>query len=244
MMKETVTPYNDGDAKKRQVSRMFNQIANRYDLLNRLTSFGIDIIWRKRAIAELDKNKHQKILDVATGTADVALEIRQQIPDIEHVTGLDISSEMLAVGREKVAAKGWTQQITLVEGDSEDLPFADNSFDAVTVAFGVRNFENLAKGLKEIHRVLRPGGKLVVLEFSHPTAFPIKQLFNFYFKNILPLIGGVISKDKSAYQYLYDSVQAFLDQKAFVQQLNDLGYNSNQCKSLTFGVCSLYTGFK
>jgi demethylmenaquinone methyltransferase / 2-methoxy-6-polyprenyl-1,4-benzoquinol methylase len=243
-MKEQVTPYQTEEAKKSQVSRMFNRIASSYDLLNRLTSFGIDVIWRKKAIAQLNASEHHKILDVATGTADVALEIRRQLPTVEHITGLDISSEMLAFGREKVAKKGWDKQITLIEGDSEAIPFADNSFDAVTVAFGVRNFENLALGLQEIHRVLRPGGKLVVLEFSHPTIFPVKQLFNFYFKYILPLIGRVISKDQSAYQYLYDSVQAFLDQEAFLQQLTQLGYKSNQCKPLTFGVCSLYTGIK
>ena len=243
-MKEQVTPYGDGDAKKSQVSRMFNRIASSYDLLNRMTSLGIDIIWRKRAIAQLNPKDHKKILDVATGTADVALEIRKQMPGVEHITGLDISSEMLAFGREKVSKKGWDDQITLVEGDSEDLPFADNTFDAVTVAFGVRNFEHLEVGLKEIHRVIRPGGKLVVLEFSHPQAFPIKQLFNLYFKYILPSIGRVISKDKKAYQYLYESVQAFLNQEAFLAQLSQIGFKSNQCRSLTFGISSLYTGIK
>lgn len=243
-MKEQVTPYGGGEAKKSQVSKMFNRIASSYDLLNRVTSMGIDVIWRRRAIAELDPEKHRKVLDVATGTADVALEIRRQIPDIEQIIGLDISAEMLVFGREKIARKGWEDQITLVEGDSEDLPFEDNTFDAVTVAFGVRNFEHLAQGLKEIHRVLRPGGKLVVLEFSHPTAFPIKQLFNIYFKYILPAIGRVISKDKKAYQYLYESVQAFLNQEAFLEQLSQLGYKSNKCRSLTFGISSLYTGIK
>lgn len=243
-MTQPVTPYGSGEAKKSQVSTMFNRIAASYDLLNRLTSFGIDVIWRKRAIAQLDAQQHHRILDVATGTADVALEIRRQIPNVEHITGLDISTEMLAFGREKVAKKGWDKQITLIEGDSEDLPFADNTFDAVTVAFGVRNFEHLEQGLREIHRVLRPGGKLVVLEFSHPTAFPIKQLFNFYFKYILPAVGRVISKDEKAYTYLYDSVQAFLNREAFLQQLSHLGYKSNQCKSLTFGISSLYTGIK
>lgn len=243
-MSKTVTPYGTEESKKEQVSKMFDRIAGNYDLLNRMTSLGVDTIWRKRMIAQLDDKKHQRILDVATGTADVALAIRSKYPKVEHITGLDISPDMLAVGREKVAKKGWTKQITLVDGDSEALPFEDNSFDAVTVAFGVRNFENLAQGLSEIQRVLRPGGKLVVLEFSHPRVFPIKQLFNFYFKYILPTIGGVISKDKSAYQYLYESVQAFLDQEAFVAQLNELGYKSNQCKALTFGICSLYTGYK
>jgi demethylmenaquinone methyltransferase/2-methoxy-6-polyprenyl-1,4-benzoquinol methylase len=243
-MKEQVTPYDDGAAKKSQVSRMFNRIASSYDLLNRMTSLGIDITWRRKAIAQLNEKEHRKILDVATGTADVALEIRKQMPTVEHITGLDISSEMLAFGREKVSKKGWDDKITLVEGDSEDLPFEDNSFDAVTVAFGVRNFENLEKGLQEIHRVIRPGGKLVVLEFSHPQAFPIKQLFNFYFKYILPSIGHVISNDKKAYQYLYESVQAFLDQEAFLEQLSKIGFKSNQCRSLTFGISSLYTGIK
>ncbi|MEZ4983743.1 MAG: bifunctional demethylmenaquinone methyltransferase/2-methoxy-6-polyprenyl-1,4-benzoquinol methylase UbiE [Saprospiraceae bacterium] len=243
-MTQPVTPYGSSDSKKNQVSTMFNRIASSYDLLNRLTSFGIDVIWRKKAIAHLNPQEHRKILDVATGTADVALEIRRQLPEVEHITGLDISAEMLVVGREKIARKAWDKQISLIEGDSEDLPFEDNTFDAVTVAFGVRNFEHLEKGLAEIYRVLRPGGKLVVLEFSHPTVFPIKQLFNFYFRYILPFVGRVISKDEKAYTYLYDSVQAFLDQKAFLQQMSSIGYKSNQCKSLTFGISSLYIGIK
>jgi len=243
-MKEQVTPYQSGEAKKEQVSTMFNRIASSYDLLNRMTSLGIDVIWRKRAIAQLKDGEHRRILDVATGTADVAIEIRKQLPNVEHITGLDISAEMLAVGREKVSKKGWDEQITLIEGDSEAMPFEDNSFDAVTAAFGVRNFENLEKGMREIHRVLRPGGTLVVLEFSHPTAFPIKQLFNLYFKYILPTIGSVISKDKKAYRYLYESVQAFLNQEQFLAQLSQIGFKSNQCKSLTFGISSLYIGTK
>jgi len=242
-MKKQVTPYKSSDGKKSQVSRMFDKVASSNDLLNRLTSLGIDIIWRKKAIGSLDKS-HKKILDVATGTADVALEINKQFPYAEEIIGLDISPEMLNKGREKIAKKGLSERIQLVEGDSENLPYEENYFDAITVAFGVRNFEDLPKGLSELYRVLKPGGQLMVLEFSHPTVFPVKQLFNFYFKYILPAIGRVISSDKEAYQYLYDSVQAFPNQEGFLTLLQQSGFKSNQCKPLTFGICSIYIGIK
>lgn len=242
-MKEQVTPYKTSEGKKSQVSKMFDKVASSYDLLNRLTTLGIDIIWRKKAINTLDRS-HKKILDVATGTADVALEINKQFPDAEQIIGLDISPEMLNKGREKIANKGLSDRIKLVEGDSENLPYEDHYFDAITVSFGVRNFEDLPKGLSELQRVLKPGGQLMVLEFSHPTVFPIKQLFNFYFKYILPSIGRVISSDKDAYQYLYDSVQAFPNNEGFLKLLHQSGFKSNQCKPLTFGICSIYTGIK
>jgi demethylmenaquinone methyltransferase/2-methoxy-6-polyprenyl-1,4-benzoquinol methylase len=242
-MGKSVKPYNEAESKKEQVSSMFNKIAPYYDFLNRLLSLGIDTIWRKRAIAQLDAGQAKMILDVATGTADVALQTARQLaPD--KIVGLDISTQMLDIGRTKIKKQGLDTIIELQEGDSENLPFEDETFDAITVAFGVRNFENLEKGLQEMQRVLKKNGKLVVLEFSKPTIFPFKQLFNFYFKNILPLIGRITSKDPRAYKYLYESVQAFPDGDRFIDVLERTGYKSNKCIPLTLGICSIYVGDK
>ena len=204
---------------------------------------GIDTIWRRKAIAAIKNRQASKLLDVATGTADLAVEINRQLKP-QQIIGMDLSNEMLEVGRTKIAKKGLDKLITLEQGDSENLQYQDNTFDAVTVAFGVRNFENLEKGLEEIRRVLKPQGQLVVLEFSRPTIFPFKQLFNAYFKYILPLIGRVTSKDPKAYQYLYESVQAFPDGDNFLKVLKATGYKSYQCKKLSLGICSIYSGFK
>jgi demethylmenaquinone methyltransferase/2-methoxy-6-polyprenyl-1,4-benzoquinol methylase len=242
-MAEHIKPYNESEAKKQQVSQMFNRIAPYYDFLNRFLSLGIDTIWRKRAIKLLDNHKAKVILDVATGTADVALEAAKQL-NAEQIIGVDISNEMLEIGRTKVKKRGLDTLITLEEGDSENLPFEDNTFDAITVAFGVRNFENLENGLREMYRVTKPGGKVVILEFSQPTTFPFKQLYNFYFRNILPVIGRLTSKDPRAYRYLYESVQAFPNGDQFLSILTKLGYKSNQCIPLTLGVCSIYMGEK
>ncbi len=242
-MGQPVKPYNEEASKKKEVSKMFNRIAPYYDFLNRLLSLGIDTIWRKKAIQQLRQNNPKVILDVATGTADLALETAKQLQP-KKIVGIDISTQMLDIGRTKISKKGLDQMIRLEEGDSENLPFSDNTFDAITVAFGVRNFENLEKGLQEMYRVLKPNGQLVVLEFSRPTVFPIKQLFNFYFRNILPQIGKLTSKDPRAYAYLYESVQAFPDGQDFVNILSKTGYKSNQCKALTLGICSIYSGFK
>ena len=239
---EKVKPYNEQGSKKEQVANMFNNIAHKYDFLNRSLSMGIDIIWRKKAIAQLKEIQPKMILDVATGTGDVALEAMNLNP--EKIIGVDISTGMLALGREKIAKRNLTTKIDMVEGDSENLPFEDNKFDAVTVAFGVRNFENLLKGLKEINRVLRPGGKLVVLEFSQPKACPIKQLYWFYFNNVLPLFGKLLSKDDSAYTYLPESVKAFPDGQDFLSVMTEAGFQSNTSKTLTFGISSIYTGLK
>ncbi|MGK0363984.1 MAG: demethylmenaquinone methyltransferase/2-methoxy-6-polyprenyl-1,4-benzoquinol methylase [Saprospiraceae bacterium] len=242
-MQKVVKPYEPDSSKKEQVSKMFDNIAPKYDLLNRVLSLGIDTIWRKKMIEKIRSLNPKQILDVATGTGDVALEAQKRLkPDF--ITGVDISHEMLEVGREKIRKKGLTESIRLDLGDSENLPYDDNSFDAVTVAFGVRNYENLEKGMREMNRVLRPGGKLVVLEFSRPTIFPFKQLYNFYFKNILPTIGKLTSKDQRAYTYLYESVQAFPDGDDFLAVMNKTGYSSPDLERLTLGICTLYTGVK
>ncbi|MCB0705652.1 MAG: bifunctional demethylmenaquinone methyltransferase/2-methoxy-6-polyprenyl-1,4-benzoquinol methylase UbiE [Saprospiraceae bacterium] len=234
-----VTPYNQEGSKKEQVSTMFNNIAPYYDLLNRLLSLGIDKRWRKKAIACLKPLAPQRLLDVATGTADLALEAKRQL-NCPEIIGVDISDEMLEIGRKKIAKLQLDKQIELQSGDSEKLLFQDNSFDACTVAFGVRNFENLDKGLKEINRVLRSGGEVVVLEFSRPRIFPFKQLFNGYFKYILPFIGRLTSKDPRAYSYLYESVQAFPDGPDFITRLEQAGFKKATYKPLTIGICTIY----
>ncbi len=242
-MSDTVKPYSEDGNKKAQVSRMFNSIAPYYDFLNHLLSLGIDRSWRKKAIRELGTDQPRFILDVATGTADLALETARQL-QADRIIGVDISNQMLDIGRTKIAKRGLSELIELQEGDSEWLPYPDNTFDAITVAFGVRNFENLEKGLAEMLRVLKPGGKAVILEFSRPTIFPFKQLFNGYFKYLLPQIGRLTSKDPKAYQYLFESVQAFPDGEDFVNILAQTGYNSNQWRPLSLGICTIYTGKK
>jgi demethylmenaquinone methyltransferase/2-methoxy-6-polyprenyl-1,4-benzoquinol methylase len=239
----TVVPYkNQKSGKKEQVAEMFDNISKRYDFLNHFLSLGIDIYWRKRAIRLLKPEKPKLILDIATGTADFAIEALALNPD--KVIGVDISEGMLAMGRKKLQRKKLDARIELQMGDSERLLFADNIFDAVIVAFGVRNFENLENGLQDMHRVLKPGGKAVIVEFSKPTKFPFKQVYNLYFQSVLPKIGKVISKDNAAYTYLPASVQAFPDGMAFLKVLQKVGFNQTTCTSLTFGICSIYTGKK
>ncbi len=238
-----VKPYSQEGSKKQQVTEMFDNIAPKYDFLNRILSLGIDKIWRKKAINNLNSTDHRKILDVATGTADVAIEINKQLkPD--EIIGLDISSEMINYGKKKINKANLSDTISLEVGDSENMRFSDKSFDAVTVAFGVRNFGNLEAGLAEIHRVLRNKGKVVILEFSKPKVFPLKQLFNFYFKHILPKIGNKTSKDDNAYDYLYESVQVFPDYEKFAAILKKVGFRSIEWKSMTIGICTVYTGIK
>jgi len=240
---EEIKPYEQDAEKKQQVSKMFNNISGKYDFLNHFLSAGIDRRWRKKAIAELKEINPKTILDVATGTGDLALEAQKQLKP-EKIIGIDIAVKMLDIGRGKIQKKGLNEIITLDEGDSENLPFEDNSFDAVIVAFGVRNFANVEKGLQEMTRVLRPGGKCVILEFSKPKVFPVKQLYNFYFSSILPGIGRMTSKDKKAYAYLYESVQAFPEGKDFEQLLQKIGLKNTTCEALTMGICSIYTGIK
>ncbi len=239
----TVVPYKQQNTgKKEQVAQMFDNISNRYDFLNHLLSLGIDKIWRKKAIDTLKPFHPKQILDVATGTGDFAIQALKLNP--EKIIGVDISEGMLAKGREKILAKSLSEKVELIAGDSENLPFEQNKFDAVTVAFGVRNFENLEMGLQEIHRVLKPNGHVVVLEFSKPLMFPMKQLYFFYFKAILPILGRLISKDQAAYTYLPESVEAFPDGDKFVNILKKTGFKNTTCRSLTFGISSIYSGQK
>ena len=239
----TVVPYKDKQSsKKEQVARMFNNISSRYDFLNHFLSLGIDILWRKKAIRSLKKHQPRQILDIATGTGDFALEALALNP--ERIIGVDISSGMLEIGRQKIKRKRVEHLIDMQMGDSEKLSFADNTFDATIVAFGVRNFENLEKGLADMYRVLKPGGKTVIIEFSKPRGFPMKQLYNFYFKSILPAIGKLISKDRSAYRYLPESVDTFPDGRDFLSILDKVGYRQTQCSTLSFGISSIYTGEK
>jgi len=241
---QPVTPYGEqGQSKKEEVGRMFDSIAPTYDLLNRGTSLGVDTLWRKKMIAELDPAEHRHVMDMATGTADVAIQMAKRL-GIAKVTGVDLSNEMLRYGRKKVSRAGLEEVISLQQGDSEDLPFEDNSFDAVTVAFGVRNFENLEAGLSEMLRTLRPGGKLVVLEFSRIKFAPVRALFNFYFGRIMPLIGRLQSKDPRAYAYLFESVQSFPAGQDFTAILDRVGYKQSACQALTLGIASIYTAYK
>jgi demethylmenaquinone methyltransferase/2-methoxy-6-polyprenyl-1,4-benzoquinol methylase len=235
-----VKPYSDAGSKKEQVQQMFDNIAHRYDFLNRFLSLGIDVGWRKKAIKILAKQNPKKILDVATGTADFALATLKINP--EEVIGVDISEGMLEVGRKKIAEKG-VKNIRLEYGDSENLQFQDNTFDAVIVAFGVRNFENLEKGLEEINRVLKPGGMAMILEFSKPRGI-FKLIYNFYFNVVLPLWGKLFSGDNAAYTYLPESVKVFPEGEDFKQIMQGAKYNNVQDKRLTFGICSIYTGLK
>lgn len=243
-MSKVVTPYqNDKVAKKEQVADMFNNISKTYDFLNHFMSLGIDIVWRKKAINELKANKPKHILDVATGTGDFAFEALSILKP-EKITGVDISRGMLDIAEQKITRRNLGDKFSVKLGDSEQLPFADNEFDAVTVAYGVRNFENLEAGMADIFRVLKPGGKVVVLEFSKPRAFPVKQLYNFYFKYITPGIGKLFSKDARAYSYLPESVAAFPDGKNFTAVLDKVGFQNTKNRALTFGISSIYTGVK
>ncbi len=238
-----VLPYKEENAgKKEQIAKMFNNISYRYDFLNHLLSLGIDRIWRKTAIRLLRERRPQHMLDVATGTGDFAIQAMTLNP--QRITGVDISEGMLKVGREKIEKLKLSDTIKLQQGDSENLQFPDNTFDAATVGFGVRNFEDLEKGLAEILRVLKPGAMLVVLEFSRPRRFPMRELYNFYFRNILPALGRLISKDSSAYTYLPESVEAFPDGTDFENILKKVGFKETACKPLTFGISSIYTAQK
>jgi len=242
-MNETITPYNQQETKKAQVADMFNNISKTYDFLNHFLSLGIDIIWRKQAINELKKDQPQLILDVATGTGDFAFEALSILKP-KKIIGVDISQGMLDIAQQKITKRNLSDKFEVKLGDSEKLPFDNNQFDAVTVAYGVRNFENLEVGLADIQRVLKPGGKAVVLEFSKPKVFPVKQLYNVYFTYITPGIGKLFSKDARAYSYLPESVAAFPDGERFVELMQKAGFRNTKCRPLAFGICSIYTGVK
>jgi demethylmenaquinone methyltransferase / 2-methoxy-6-polyprenyl-1,4-benzoquinol methylase len=243
-MNEKITPYQSETAtKKEQVAEMFNNISGTYDFLNHFLSLGIDILWRKKAIRQLSSLKPRVILDVATGTGDFAFEAIK-ILQPEKVIGVDISVGMLDVARKKIMERNLQHIFTVRTGDSEGLEFEDDHFDAITVAYGVRNYENLEKGLADMFRVLKPEGKIVILEFSKPQQFPIKQGYNFYFKYVTPFFGRLFSKDKRAYTYLPESVAAFPDGKTFTELLEKVGFSQTKHISLTFGISSIYTGIK
>ncbi len=236
-----VTPYNNSESKKKQVTKMFDNIAESYDFLNHSLSLGMDNVWRKIAIKKLLNNPNT-ILDIATGTGDFAISASKHTN--AKISGIDVSQGMLDVGNEKIKKKGLEDRIKLQLADSENLPFNDQTFDAITAGFGVRNFENLNKGLSEMHRVLDNNGIVAILEPSTPKYFPLKQFYNLYFNNILPTIGALISKDKEAYSYLPESVNAFPSGEKFLKKLEKVGFKNCQHFPLTFGIVSLYTAIK
>lgn len=234
---------NSEASKKEQVTGMFDNIAPYYDFLNRLLTARIDVLWRRKAIKKLKNRSVENLLDIATGTADLAIEAHKQLKP-KKIIGLDIAKEMLHIGRKKIANRSLSDTIELIHGDSENLPFDDEQFDAITVSFGVRNFGNLEAGLLEMNRVLKAGGKVVVLEFSKPKSFPFKQAYNGYFKYILPVIGKITSKDPKAYKYLYESVQSFPDYERFEAELKKANFKDTTWNALSLGICTIYTGIK
>lgn len=229
--------------KKQQVAEMFNDIAFKYDFLNRFLSVGIDVSWRKKGIHQLKEIKPQQVLDVATGTADVAL-LTYKILQPQKIIGIDISEGMLNIGKKKIEEQNLQHVIQLQKGDSEKIDFNDNTFDAITVAFGVRNFENLEKGLQEMLRVLKPNGKLVIMECTQPKQFAFKGFYNIYMNIIAPRFGKMFAKNKQAYQYLNNSIQAFPEGKTFLNVMEKAGFNKTYLKTLSLGLCTIYCGSK
>lgn len=242
MKHDTITPYHTQEEKKAQVAQMFDNIANRYDLLNSLLSLGIHKGWRKKCVRLLEANSPKHILDVATGTGDFAIACARLNP--ESIVGIDISEGMMHFGREKLKNLKLDHLITLESGNAETVTYSNESFDAIVVGFGVRNFQNLEKGLSNLYRMLKPGGQLIVLEFSYPTNFLVKSVYNFYFSFVTPLIGKLFSKDKRAYSYLTESVKAFPTNEKFTEILDTIGYRETSYKSLSMGIAAIYLGKK
>ena len=239
----TVTPYGGSqDEKKQEVASMFNNIAGHYDFLNHFLSVGIDKLWRKKVVKIIKSYQPKHILDMATGTGDLAIALTKANP--EKITGVDLSKGMLEVGQKKVKDLGLQNQISLSLGDSENILFDNEHFDAITVAFGVRNYENLDQGLSEMYRVLKKDAPLVVLEFSKPRNWLFRKIYFFYFLNVLPFIGRLISKDSRAYTYLPESVKAFPDGEVFESKLKSTGFKSVKTRQLTFGIASIYEAVK
>ena len=242
-MSKTIKPYKDSKlGKKEQVAQMFDNISENYDGLNRVISLGIDVKWRKKVVKIVGENNPKQILDIATGTGDLALMMASLNP--ERIIGLDISSGMLEVGKRKIDKAKLSNKIEMIVGDSEEMPFKDDTFDAITVSFGVRNFANLYKGIKEISRVLKPDGVLVILETSNPTKFPFKQGYKLYTNLFLPIVGKLFSKDKVAYSYLSESANSFPFGEAFNNILQKNGFNNTEHTPITFGVATIYIASK
>ena len=238
-----IKPFSEQGGKKEQVSEMFDHIAPRYDFMNRFLSAGIDMSWRRKAVRKFKKDQPKTLLDVATGTADMAIMAAKMLKP-ESITGIDISEKMLEIGRKKIEKEHLGTKIELFSGDGETINFADNSFEGVMVAFGVRNFEHLEKGLKEILRVLKPGAQLVVLEFSKPRIPGIKNLYNLYMGVVAPQMAKLFKQNKKAYQYLNESAKAFPDRQLFVDILKQTGYSETRWKPLSLGICCIYSGRK
>ena len=242
-LQETIKPYNQDATKTQQVEAMFDNIASTYDTLNHRLSWNIDRYWRKKAIRRLAAYAPKKILDIATGTGDFAIQACQQLPEVQ-ITAVDISEGMMQVGRQKVKEKGLQQHIQFEREDCTALSYPDNTFDAITTAFGIRNFASLDKGLEEMCRVLRPGGQLCILELTQPMSFPMRQLFHIYSHTVLPLYGRLISKDTEAYSYLTKTIEAFPQGERMMNILRQAGFRETAFQRLTLGICTLYFATK
>lgn len=240
---EKINPYRSGEAKHEQVREMFDSIAPAYDVMNRMMTFGIDRRWRSEAVARVAENKPRRILDIATGTGDLAIKMARDISDA-RITGVDLSAGMIDIGRNKVKAASLTGRVFMRQADALRLPFADNTFDVITVAYGVRNFEHLDRGYAEMLRVLRPGGRLVVLELTPPESLWVKPFYAFYTRCVIPLVGRIVSRDSRAYAYLPESIRAVPAREKMLGIMADAGFVQTRYQSLTFGVCTLYTACK